>query len=106
MDNNVMMLATITRTLREAGCPITGANSNGVLSFDASATDEEKLGSYEMLGTLSLDPRDYSIQPGASKADRRNAAILALKARRSAENENSLSALKERMALIEEILGV
>ena len=40
------------------------------------------------------------------KADKRKAAIQALKARGPASNENSIKNLRERIAIIEEILGV
>ena len=40
------------------------------------------------------------------KADKRKAAIEALKERGPASNENSVAKLRERVALIEEILGV
>lgn len=41
-----------------------------------------------------------------SKADRRKAAVEALKKRGHAANEKSMKALAERIALIEEILGL
>lgn len=41
-----------------------------------------------------------------AKADKRKAAIESLKARGPASNENSIAKLRERVALIEEILGV
>ena len=40
------------------------------------------------------------------KANRRKAAIEALKQRGPASNENGVNALRERVALLEEILGV
>jgi len=45
-------------------------------------------------------------QIDTKKADKRKAAIVALKARGPASNENSVAKLRERVALIEEILGV
>jgi len=41
-----------------------------------------------------------------AKANKRKAAIESLKARGPASNENSVPQLRERVALIEEILGV
>ena len=41
-----------------------------------------------------------------AKADKRKAAVEALKARGPAANENSVAKLRERVALLEEILGV
>jgi len=41
-----------------------------------------------------------------AKADTRNAAVKALRLRGSATNEKSVKSLSERLALIEEILGV
>jgi len=40
------------------------------------------------------------------KADKRKAAIKALKERGPTSNETSIAKLRERVALIEEILGV
>ena len=41
-----------------------------------------------------------------AKADKRKAAIESLKERGPASNENSVAKLRERVALIEEIIGV
>ena len=45
-------------------------------------------------------------QIDVEKSDKRKAAIEALKARGPASNENSVPQLRERVALIEEILGL
>jgi len=45
-------------------------------------------------------------QIDTAKSDARKAAIQALKARGPASNENSVPQLRERVALIEEILGL
>ena len=45
-------------------------------------------------------------QIDVEKADKRKAAIETLKARGPAANENSVAKLRERVALIEEILGI
>ena len=41
-----------------------------------------------------------------SKVEKRKAAVEALKARGPASNENSVPQLRERVALIERILGI
>ena len=45
-------------------------------------------------------------QIDVAKSDKRKAAIEALKERGPASNENSVAKLRERVALIEEIIGV
>ena len=45
-------------------------------------------------------------QIDTEKSDKRKAAIKALKDRGPVANENSVAKLRERVALIEEILGV
>ena len=45
-------------------------------------------------------------QIDTEKADKRTAAIEELKARGPAANENSIKNLRERITIIEEILGV
>jgi len=45
-------------------------------------------------------------QIDTAKAEKRKIAIKSLKARGPASNENSVAKLRERVALIEEILGV
>ena len=47
-----------------------------------------------------------TIQIDVEKSDKRKAAIKALKDRGPAANENSVAKLRERVALIEEILWV
>jgi len=45
-------------------------------------------------------------QIDSAKADKRKAAIKALKERGPASNEKSIASLRERVALLEDILGI
>ena len=45
-------------------------------------------------------------QIDVAKSDKRKVAIESLKARGPASNENSVTKLRERVALLEEILGL
>ena len=47
-----------------------------------------------------------TVRIDTDKADKRNAAIEALKQRGPASNENSVNDLRQRVALLEEILGL
>ena len=92
------MIKGLKGKLISAGLPVVDADDSGAVSFSRALTDAERL-------TMGAIVSPQIAMANKAKADKHKSAIQALRAR-PLSGEKSVVNLRDRVALIEEILGL